>query len=124
MLKKHTISILHAYNGLVWSLKTQPNYKVHLLFSLLAISGCLLLKVSYFEALIVVVTIIFGFVVETINTAIEVATDAIDKNHREDIKIAKDVSAGAMLLYAIGSLIIAGIVFLPKIIPTLLIFEF
>ena len=34
---------------------------------------------------------------------------------REDIKIAKDVAAAAMLIYAIGATVIALMIFLPKI---------
>ena len=55
-----------------------------------------------------------GLVVETINTAIESTTDAIDTKIREDIRISKDVSAAAMLIYAIGSTIIAMMIFVPK----------
>ena len=56
-----------------------------------------------------------GLVIETINTAIEEATDAIDTKIREDIKIAKDISAAAMLIYAIGAIVIALMIFIPKI---------
>ena len=56
-----------------------------------------------------------GLAIETINTAIEETTDAIDIKIREDIKIAKDVSAAAMLIYAIGATIIALMIFVPKI---------
>lgn len=54
--------------------------------------------------------------IETINTAIEAATDAIDTKIREDIRITKDVSAAAMLVYAIGATIIAIMIFVPRII--------
>jgi diacylglycerol kinase len=54
-------------------------------------------------------------VIETINTAIEATCDVVDKKWRRDIKIAKDVSAAAMLIYSIGALVIAMVIFLPKI---------
>lgn len=56
-----------------------------------------------------------GLVIETINTGLEQTTDAIDRKIREDIKIAKDVAAAAMLLYAVGAFIMATLIFLPKI---------
>lgn len=116
MFKKHTISVKNAYNGLIWSLKTQPNYKIHLSLSLLSLLLGFWLKISYFEFLLIVLLITGGLVIETINTAIEAATDAIDTEIREDIRITKDVSAAAMLIYAIGSSIVALMIFLPKII--------
>jgi diacylglycerol kinase len=119
MFKKHTISFKNAYNGLVWSLKTQPNYKIHLFLSLTAVIAGYPLKISYVEFLIIIFLITVGLVIETINTAIEEATDAIDTKRREDIKIAKDVSAAAMLIYAIGATVIALMIFLPKIIMKL-----
>lgn len=115
MLKKHTISFKNAFNGLVWSLKTQPNYLFHLSLSLLAIGLSFWLKISYMEFIIIIFLITVGLVVETINTAIEVATDAIDTKIREDIRITKDVSAAAMLIYAIGATVIALMIFIPKL---------
>ena len=74
------------------------------------------LKISYTEFLIIIFLITVGLVIETINTAIEEATDAIDTKIREDIRITKDVSAAAMLIYAIGATIIALMIFIPKLI--------
>lgn len=115
MFKRHTISIKHALDGLIWSLKTQPNYRIHLFLSLVSLIFSFIYKISYFEFLLILFLITVGLVIETINTGLEQTTDAIDKKIREDIKIAKDVSAAAMLIYAIGASIIALIIFLPKI---------
>lgn len=116
MIKKHTISIKYAWHGLRWALSTQPNYRVHLLLSLLAVGGGIYFNISQGEFLTIFVLITLGFTIETINTAIEQATDAIDIKIRPDIGLAKDVAAGAMLVFAIGAMIIAGIIFIPKII--------
>jgi diacylglycerol kinase len=115
MIKRHTISFKNAFKGLVWALKTQPNYRIHLFLSTLSIFGGVILKISYPEWLVIILLITMGFSIETINTAIEETTDAIDIKQREDIRIAKDVAAGAMLIFAIGAFIIASIIFLPKI---------
>lgn len=116
MLKKHTISFKNAFNGLVWSLKTQPNYRIHLSLSLIALVLGFWLKISYIEFIIIIFLIMVGLVIETVNTAIESTTDAIDTKIREDIRISKDVSAAAMLIYAIGATIIALMIFVSKII--------
>lgn len=115
MLKKHQISFIHAFEGLAWALKTQPNYRIHMLLSFLSIFGGFILKINYYEFLLIIFLITLGLVIETINTAIESTTDAIDKSIRPDIKIAKDVAAAAMLIYAIGSFTIACIIFIPRI---------
>lgn len=115
MIRKHTISIMNAWNGLKWALSTQPNYRIHLFLSILSIAGGFFFRISYDEFLIIIMLITIGFTIETVNTAIEEASDAIDTKWREDIKITKDVSAGAMLAFAIGALIIASVIFIPKI---------
>lgn len=116
MIQKHTTAIGHAVHGISWAIHTQPNYRVHLLVSLLTIFGGLFFAFSYTEWLIAVMMIIGGFTIETINTSIEQLGDAIDKNYNETIKTAKDLAAGAMLIYSIGALVVASILFLPKII--------
>ena len=115
MFKKHTISFKNAFNGLIWALKSQPNYRIHLSLSLASLGFGFWLKISYMEYLIIIFLITVGLVIETINTAIEVATDAIDTKIREDLRITKDVSAAAMLIYAIGATVIALMIFIPKL---------
>lgn len=114
-VKKHIDSFGYAWNGIVWSVTNQSNYKIHLFLSIVAFLLCFLLKVSYEEFLVIVLLIFLGLTVETVNTAIEKTLDAIDKNYREEIKIAKDVAAGAMLLISIGSFTVAALIFLPKL---------
>jgi len=115
MIKRHTISFKNAFKGLYWALTTQPNYRIHLILSLAAVAGGWRLHISYSEWLVIISLIFIGFGFETINTAIEATTDAIDDKWRDDIKIAKDVAAGAMLIFAFGALTVAGIIFLPKL---------
>jgi len=115
MIKKHTISFKHAFDGLIQSVKTQPNYQIHILLSFMAIAGAIIFQVSYYEYLILVVLIFIGLTIETINTALENTNNAVDQNIREDIKIAKDAAAGAMLIYAIGAFTVACIIFTPRI---------
>ncbi len=119
MLRKHTISFKHAWNGLIAAFKTQPNYRIHAACSLLALIGAWYFHISYPEVLTILVLITMGFAFETVNTAIEETCDAIDESIRPDIKIAKDSAAGAMLVVAIGSTVIAGVIFIPRIITLL-----
>ncbi len=115
-IHQHTISFKHAFAGLFLSFKTQPNYQVHLILSLLSLIGGFVFKITYFEFLLIVVLIFVGLTIETINTALENTNNAIDKSIREDIRIAKDAAAGAMLIYAIGAFTIAWIIFVPRMV--------
>ena len=115
-MKKRADAIGFALSGIWWGFKTQPNYKIHTSLSILTVVAGIFLHVSYTEWLILITMMCLGFVIETINTAIEQLGDAIDTAYNEHIKQAKDSAAGAMLLFAFGAVIVAGWIFIPKVI--------
>ena len=114
-LRKHHISLKTAFAGIRWAIRTQPNFRVHLTLSALALIGGWLFGVTSIEMLILVFTIVLGLSAEMVNTAIEAMTDLITREWRAEAKIAKDVSAGMMLINALGALIVAAVIFLPHI---------
>ncbi|MBP9816253.1 diacylglycerol kinase family protein [Candidatus Woesebacteria bacterium] len=112
---KHSISFKHAYDGVLWALRSQPNYRIHIVFSTIAVFLGWTLAIDYYEWLLIILLITMGLVIETLNTGLEATTDAITREWREEIKIAKDVAAAAMLTFAVGAVIIAVMIFVPKI---------
>lgn len=116
MLHKHSISFKHAFDGIKWAFSTQPNYRIHLTLSIFSIVAGYILHISYLEWIAIMTMIFIGLAMETVNTSIEKVCDAISESFNEHIKIAKDVAAGAMLLFAGGAVIVASIIFIPKFI--------
>lgn len=114
-IRKHHISLRTAIAGFRWAMRTQPNFRVHLVLSALALVGGWLFRVTSVEMLILVFTIVLGLSVEMVNTAIEAMTDLITREYRAEAKIAKDVSAGMMLVTAAGALVVAAVIFIPHI---------
>jgi len=114
--RTHTDSFKDAFAGLKWTVATQPNFRVHLVLSVLALALGFFLQITMVEMAVIVFTIILGLTAEMINTSIEAMTDLITKERREDAKIAKDVAAGMMLLTATGAVIIAVFIFVPYLI--------
>lgn len=113
LLRRHHISFKNAFAGIRWAVTTQPNFRVHLVLSTLAIFLSLYLGISSVEMSIIVFTILLGLAGEMINTAIESVTDLVTSEWKKEAKIAKDVSAGMMLLIAIGAVIVAWTIFGP-----------
>lgn len=113
ILKRHHISFQAAWAGIKWSLSTQPNFRIHLFLSAVALALGLYFEISRMEMIVIVFTILLGLTAEMINTSLEAMTDLITTEWRASAKIAKDVSAGMMLLVAIAAVIIAGIIFWP-----------
>jgi diacylglycerol kinase len=110
-IQRHSISFHHAFEGLFWAFKTQPNFKIHFSFSVLAVAFGLYLGITRTEMLI----IMLGLMGEMINTTIEAMTDLISTEWHKEAKIAKDVGAGMMLLTAIGAIGIALYIFMPYV---------
>jgi diacylglycerol kinase (ATP) len=114
-LRQHHISFQYAWAGILWAVKTQPNFRVHLICSLCALTLGAYFHITTVEMTIIVFTILLGLTVEMMNTAIEAVTDLVTSEWRKDAKIAKDVSAGMMLLVATGAVIVAIFIFSPYI---------
>ena len=98
------------------SFKTERNMKIHVLIMLLVIIAGILLKISNIEWFICIILFTLVISAELFNTAIETVVDMITTEKNEKAKIAKDVSAGAVLILAIGSAIVGLMIFIPKII--------
>jgi len=111
LLRKHTISFKNAFAGLWWAVATQPNFRVHLVISSIALYLCSYFQVTQTEWAIIIFTIVLGLSAELINTALEAMTDLITTEWKMEAKIAKDVSAGMMLTVAIGAVVVALAVF-------------
>jgi len=106
-------SFKNAINGLVFAFKTQRNFKVHLVISLLVLIFSFWLSIEVEKLLFLLLAIFLGLTVEMANTTFEKTLDAINGNYDPKIKIAKDVAAGMMLLMAVGLALIGLIIFFP-----------
>lgn len=115
-MKKFINSFKYAFTGIISSFKSERNMKVHVSIMTLVIICGILLKIEIWEW--TTCLICFGIVIsaELFNTAIETIVDMVCPNKDNMAKKAKDISAGAVLMNAIMSLIIGILIFLPKII--------
>ncbi|HCM37701.1 MAG: Diacylglycerol kinase [Candidatus Gottesmanbacteria bacterium GW2011_GWB1_43_11] len=115
IIRQHHISFKNAFAGLKWALLTQPNFRVHFFLSVVAIGIGIYVQLAIWEWVVIVLTIFWGLAAEMINTALESITDLVTQEWRQEAKIAKDVAAGMMLTVAIGAVIVAALILLPKI---------
>jgi len=112
-------SFLYAAKGLRYAFSTQRNFRIHVGFALLAFSLGLLLGLNKSDLAIMTLTATSVIVVELINTAIESVVDlAIGKRFHPLAKIAKDCSAGAVLVASISSLVIAILLLVSPLLKT------
>ncbi len=114
MIRRHTVSFQHAFEGLIWAFRSQPNFRVHALCAFVVILVGLYVQLAVFEWVLLIFMILWVLTAELINTALEAMTDLISSQWHEQAKIAKDVSAAMVLVSAIGSLFVGALLFIPK----------
>lgn len=104
-----------AFRGIYEALRTERNMQVHFILTILALLCSYFLHISALEWCLILVAIIMVWVAELFNTAIEKTIDYISLEKHPQAGLVKDIAAGAVLIAAIGSIVIGCIVFLPKI---------
>ena len=106
-----------AVEGIIHTLKNENNMKIHFLMAIIVLTLSLFLDFNRIEFLILFFTISLVIISEMINTAIENIIDLITDKYHPLAKIAKDVSAGAVLISSINAIIVAYLLFFDRINP-------
>ena len=104
----------YAFKGLWYAICSQS----HLRFHLCAVVGTLMFTEYYnfskTEYMFLVLAYALVIICELINTAIENTVDLYTKDYNLNAQIAKDVSAGFVLVSAFFALFVAAFLFLDK----------
>lgn len=112
-------SFKYALRGLKEVIKTERNAKIHLVLAAFAVMFSIALRVGTLQFLFVFSSIILVIFAEIVNTAIEKTLDLISQENNNRIMVTKDMMAAAVLLTAIGAIVVACVVFIPKIIEVM-----
>lgn len=104
-----------AFSGLGYALKTQQNFRIHLVVLALTLAAGYFFGISRMEWLLVILCAMLVLVLELTNTAIEYLCDLVTTELHPGIKIIKDVAAAAVLVAAAGSVIIGLVIFIPHL---------
>lgn len=105
-------SIKHTINGFLLFSK-ERNMRIQSFIGLIAVIGGITLDISRGEWVAIVICIGLVLALEMINSCLERVCDFITLERRDEIKAIKDMAGGAVLIVAVASLIVAGIIFTP-----------
>lgn len=108
-------SFNYAVTGIISAIKTERNMKLHYFIALVVIFLSLFFDFTRLEFLALLFSISLVFIAEMINTAIETVVDLVTGDIHPLAKLAKDISAGAVLIAAINSLIVGYLLFFDRI---------
>lgn len=116
--KKHN-KFLVAINGITKVFKEESSFRYQFVFLVIAIILGFVLKISPIQWILIIFAAIIVLVLEVMNTAIENVIDLVSPEYNKKAGMIKDISAGAVLIAASGSVIIGMIIFIPKILNLL-----
>lgn len=122
MEKRHSLisTFGFAFSGIWQAIKKERNIKIHLFLALVAIVLGFVLGINKNEWLALIIIIFLVLAAEIFNSAIEEVCDLLKEKLNLDYQATKNIrniSAGAVLVLAISSIIIGLIIFLPYILP-------
>ncbi|WP_245976774.1 diacylglycerol kinase family protein [Oceanobacillus arenosus] len=114
--KRKKIGFSYAWNGILATIKTEANFRLHLVVAILVVICCFIFEITRIEWAIILLTIGLVLVTELTNSAIEKIIDYLRPEIHPAAKVIKDVAAGSVLIAAIISVIIGCIIFIPRLI--------
>jgi diacylglycerol kinase len=109
----------HAFRGLKVLLQTQHNARIHAVATFMVVAAGALFGISPVEWALVALAVAGVWTAEALNTAIEFLVDLASPELHPLAAKAKDVAAGAVLVAAIGSLVVGVLVFGPHVLKLL-----
>ncbi|MEH6904325.1 diacylglycerol kinase family protein [Neobacillus drentensis] len=105
----------NAFAGILVALKSEKNMKSHLFCSIIVLLVSYYFSITKMEWIFILFAIGGMFALELVNTAIERVVDLVTAEYHPLAKQAKDMAAGAVLIYAVLSIAIGIFIFFPYI---------
>jgi diacylglycerol kinase len=108
-------SFSYAGEGIAYLVRTQPNFRVHLLALLGVVGTAIAVGVSVLELAVLVLAIGLVLLAEAMNSALEALVDLASPAVHPLAKVAKDVSAAGVLLAAGAAAIVGCLILGPRL---------
>lgn len=104
-------TFLYAFRGIAAMLRTERNARVHAAATIAALVLGFVFEIGRVEWMAIALAIMAVWCAEALNTAFEALCDVASPDYHPKVERAKDVAAGAVLIAALGALVIGVLVF-------------
>lgn len=108
-------SFVFAWRGIIDFFRTEHNAQIHLAVTIIVIVLSIFFRVNKTETIAIIFSVAMVWVTEMVNTTIEKTMDFISLQKHPQIKVIKDLSAGAVLIASLAAVVVGCIIFIPKI---------
>ena len=105
-----------AFSGIWQAIKKERNIKIHLAFTILVILAGLYFNIAKVEWLALIIIISLVLAAEIMNSSIEEICNLLKEKLNlgyDETTLIRNFSAGAVLILALGSVILGLLIFLP-----------
>jgi diacylglycerol kinase (ATP) len=107
----------YAIQGMVYTLRTQRNMRLHALAASVVLIAALLFRIRGLELIALLFAISLVVIAELFNTAVEATVDIAIEAFDPMAKVAKDVAAGAVLIASVNAVAVGYVVFFARLAP-------
>ena len=101
----------YAFRGIGWGIQTQRNLRIHLVATGYVLLFAWIMRISAVHLCLELLCCMLVISLELVNSAMERICDGITRERQTWIRDVKDAAAGAVLIAAIGSVILALVIF-------------
>jgi len=109
-------SLHDAACGVVDALASQRNMKIHLIAAILVVAAGLFMGLNRLEWSVIILTITAVWAAEIMNTSLERVVDLLSPQYNALAGQAKNLGAGAVLVTALGAVLVGIMIFGPRLI--------
>lgn len=114
-------SLAHAFDGLAYAIKMERNFRIELVFALLVLGLIFVFKVKNWEAIVLILMIMWVLITELTNTVLERVVDMLKPKIHPYARLIKDLMAAVVLISSIVAVIVGVIIFYPYVSDLLLL---
>jgi diacylglycerol kinase (ATP) len=115
LLQRRAASFGHAFRGVAVALRSELHLQFHAVATVLVLGLGFYVGLTTTEWALVALSVASVWAAELFNTAIETLTNLASPGYHPLAGKAKDVAAGAVLLAALGAVVVGALVFVPKL---------
>ncbi len=112
-LKKFLKSLKHAIDGLTYAVAHERNFRIELFVAILVLFLIFVFKVKNWEAIVLILMIMWVLIAELINTVLERVMDILKPRIHPYAHLIKDLMAGAVLISSVVAIAVGVIIFYP-----------
>lgn len=113
IIKQFVRSLRHALDGLRYVALREQSFRLQIIASGVVLSLVVILELAIWQKILLILLVCAVLVLEVINSIFERIADALKPRLNPVVKEVKDMMAGAVLLTAITSVVVAVMIFWP-----------